>query len=490
MPADPLSSVRGGCGVIGTDYPDTDDWADQDGTVHGGHADGAALLDEVRAALAAYVVLPSAEAADALTLWIAATHGQDAWQHAPRAAVVSPEKRCGKSRLIDIAEATCSRPIVTVNISVAALVREITDKNPPTLFIDEADTIFGPKASGDHEDLRGIVNSGHQRGRPYLRYNVTSRTNEKFPTFAMAMLAGIGDLPDTIMDRAIVFRMRRRAPVEHVKPYRTRRDRPSLVELGNRLHGWIVANIATLENVTPVMPLEDRAADTWEPLIAVADLAKGEWPKRARKAALAMVSAESVIDAEASLGARLLADIKAIFGELVMVQFLPSQELVNRLLKVEDAPWDTINRGKEITPRLLANRLRPYGIRPDQNDTKTKRGYRLADFDDAFARYLAVPSVQPSPQGSDQGEEGDTWGDTWDTASRSDTYASPIRPDKCPDPDQAKQVVSDAWTLGTDGEEEEPEFKPCDRCKLPANKIDKAGRRLCRQCAPHLYEVV
>lgn len=372
--------------------PDTEDHAEWE---RQSVAYGAALLDELLAALQRYVVFPSVETGYAMTLWIAATHGQDAWEHAPRCAVVSPEKRCGKSRVMDVAEATSYESLVTVNISPAALVRSITDEDPPTLFIDEADTVFGPKAA-DHEDLRGIVNSGHQRGRPYIRYDITTRSVEHLPTFAMAMLAGIGDLPDTIMDRAIVMRMRRRAPGENVAPYRTRRDRPALHKLRDRLTEWVQEHLAELRGNEPAMPVDDRAADTWEPLVAIADLAGGHWPDRARRSALVMVNAESTADAESSMGARLLADIRDVFDGLPNVGFLPSAEIVNRLLKVGDGPWVSMERGTELTQRTLATRLAPYGVRSRHNNAKTARGYHLADFADAFARYLPSTSVQAS----------------------------------------------------------------------------------------------
>jgi hypothetical protein len=129
---------------------------------------GARLLDELHQALTRYVVLPSPEAVDAVVLWITATHAAPAWNCAPRLDITSPVKRCGKSRLLDIIEATCYHPLLTVNISPAALVRSIGD-DPPTLLLDEADTVFGPKAGDAHEDLRGILNAGHSRGRPYIR---------------------------------------------------------------------------------------------------------------------------------------------------------------------------------------------------------------------------------------------------------------------------------------------------------------------------------
>src|SRR6266511_2750474 len=195
--------------------------------------EGAALLARLHEALCRYVVFPSPEAADAATLWTAATHGQQAWEHAPRLVLTSPEKRCGKSRCQDVIAETGYRPLITVNATVPAIVRSLGD-DPPTLIVDEADTIFGTKAKADqHEDLRGILNAGHQRNRPMLRWDVTTRSLERLPTFAMACLASIGDLPDTIMDRAIVVRMRRRGPGEQVRPYRTRRDAPPLRELGD-----------------------------------------------------------------------------------------------------------------------------------------------------------------------------------------------------------------------------------------------------------------
>lgn len=347
--------------------------------------DGAALLDELHSALLRYVVFPTVEAGYATTLWIAATHGQPAWEHAPRLAVVSPEKRCGKSRLLDMVEALAYRALVTVNISPAALVRCISDEDPPTLCLDEADTVFGPKSADNHEDLRGLINSGHQRGRPYIRWDPTSRSPEICATFAMAILAGIGDLPDTIMDRAVVIRMRRRAPGETVLPYRTRRDRPGLDDLRTAVHDWVRGHLEVLADAQPKMPVEDRAADTWEPLVAVADLAGGHWPGWSRRTVLAIVAAEDAAEAEASLGIRLLDDVRTIFTEWT-VGFMASQDLVNALGKVEDAPW----RDQGLTTRRLSDLLRPYGIKPARNTTGATRGYRIEDMTESFTRYLAV----------------------------------------------------------------------------------------------------
>lgn len=350
-------------------------------------SEGADLLDELRGALARYVVLPTDEAADAVTLWIAATHVQLAWEHAPRLVITAPEKRCGKSRLLDIVEATCHDPLITVNASVAAVVRSI-GQDPPTLLVDEADTIFGPKAKSDNEDLRGILNAGHQRNRPSIRFNVNKNAVEKLETFAMAALAGIGDMPDTIMDRAVVVRMRRRAPGETVSPYRTRRDRPSLEDLASRLNEWARDNLAALVDSAPDMPVEDRAADTWEPLVAIADLAGGDWPERARLAAKGFTEAHDADDADANLSMRLLSDLRQVFGD---AQALHSATILERLHGIEDAPWSDFY-GKLFDARALSRRLKPYGITPkdvrEDGTGPNRKGYSREQLWDAWKRYL------------------------------------------------------------------------------------------------------
>jgi hypothetical protein len=350
--------------------------------------DGAALLDALLAALTRYVILPSPHAADAVALWIAATHAQPAWAHAPRLVIRAPEKRCGKSRLLDVVEATCHNPFITVNSSPAAVYRSITD-DPPTLLVDEADTIFGPKAEGN-EDLRGLLNAGHQRNRPAKRYDANSNRVESIPTFAMAALAGIGAMPDTIEDRAVIIRMRRRAPGETVHPYRHRRDRPPLRTLAFQLAKWLRADLAALEAAEPAMPVEDRAADTWEPLTAIADHAGNHWPERARAAVLAL-TAEADDNGNGSTRIRLLADCRTAFGNDTALSTIT---LLERLKTDPEAPWNE-HGPAGLTAMKLGHMLREYDIRSRNirfTDGQAK-GYYRAEFTDAWARYCPTPDT-------------------------------------------------------------------------------------------------
>ncbi len=352
------------------------------------HIDGAAILDAVHAALTRYVVLPSSAATDAVVLWIAASHAQPAWAHAPRLVIRAPERRCGKSRLLDVVEATCFSPIMAVNASTAAVYRSIgCNAAPPTLLIDEADTIFGAKVADSNEDLRGLLNAGHQRNRPTIRWDHANRCLETIETFAMAALAGIGAMPDTIEDRAVIIRMRRRAPGEKVAPYRVRRDGPPLGKLAQQLTAWLRCHTKELESAEPAMPLEDRAADTWEPLIAVADLAGGDWPTRARLAAKHLAE-EHDSDSNLSDRVQLLADCRRVFGD--DHESIPTTVLIERLRDDPESPWAEYG-GTGLTPAKLASLLREFNIKSTNirfpAPTGQVKGWRRVDFIDAWTRY-------------------------------------------------------------------------------------------------------
>ncbi|WP_067502251.1 DUF3631 domain-containing protein [Actinoplanes sp. TFC3] len=359
--------------------------------------DGAAVLDRVHQTITKYVIMPNPETIDAAVLWIAATHVQDSWTHAPRLVIKAPEKRCGKSRFLDVVGGTCHQPLMTVNASTAAIFRSITETNPPTILLDEADTIFGGKQAEANEDLRGLLNAGHQRGRPTIRWNHQSRELERIPTFAMAALAGIGSMPDTIEDRAVIVKMRRRTASEKVAPFRSKRDGPALRQLASDLASWLRPNLTELENAEPEMPLEDRAADTWEPLIAVADLAGGNWPERARRAAQALTAAREG-DAEYSDRLRLLIDCRNVFASF---DAMPSTVLLARLKELPESPWADYNSGAGLTPMKLGVLLKEYDIASEnvtfEPPTGRVKGFHRTVFEDAWRRYCP-PDEKPAPE--------------------------------------------------------------------------------------------
>jgi hypothetical protein len=354
--------------------------------------DGAALLNEAHETLTRYVIFPSPEAADAAALFAATTHAAHEFEFATRLVIRSPVKRCGKSRLEDVLAGLVQCPLLTANISAASLVHSIDPDNPPVIMLDEADTIFGKALKGDEkaEHLRGILNAGFTRDRPYMRYDPLARKNMAVPTFAMAVVAGIGSMPDTIEDRAVCFTMRRKAPGETVSKYRIRRDKPAVMVVGQRLGAWVSSIAGELGAAEPEMPagLNDRAEDAWESLLAVADAAGGDWPVRARKAA-AVLAAEA--EEDAAEGMRLLADLRDVFGD---ADKLWTETILASLHDVPEAPWGDWF-GHPLKDRELAKLLKPYGIRSRdvKIDGTNHKGYYREQFVKSWESYVGGTSA-------------------------------------------------------------------------------------------------
>lgn len=246
----------------GRDYPDPI-WCDEDGQPM--PPVGAELLDDIRAFLRRFVVYPSDHELIAHTLWIAHCWFMEAWDSTPRIAFLSPEPGSGKSRALEVTEPLVPRPVHAINCTPAYLFRRVADPvGRPTVLYDECDTLFGPKAK-EHEEIRGVINAGHRKGAVAGRCVIRGKIveTEELPAYCAVALAGLDDLPDTIMSRSIVVRMRRRAPTEPVEPWRPRVNGPEAEKLHDRLANWAAA-INPLESGWPAMPdgVTDRRAPT------------------------------------------------------------------------------------------------------------------------------------------------------------------------------------------------------------------------------------
>lgn len=355
--------------------------------------DGAELVDAVHAFLGRFVAYPSEDARIAHSLWIAHTHAMHAWESTPRIAFLSPEPASGKSRAIEITETLVPRPVEAINATPAYIFRKVSDPDGlPTILFDEIDTLFGPKAR-DNEEIRGVLNAGHRRGAMAGRCVVRGKIieTEELPAYCAVALAGLGGLPDTILSRSVVVRMRRRAPTEHVEPYRRRVHAPEGNAIRDRLSAWAAQTGPRLAEARPEMPagIEDRNADCWESLLAVADAAGGDWPERARVAAVTLVTLSMA--ASPSLGVRLLADLRQVFGDSEM---LSTSSIIESLIKIDESPWGDL-KGKPLDARRLANFLRPYGVQSKtvRIGDRTAKGYASEDLFDSWTRYLGVPAM-------------------------------------------------------------------------------------------------
>lgn len=388
---------------------------------------GAALLDEIDDFLSQYVIYPSEHMRHAHTLWIVHTHLMELWDSTPRIYFKSPEPGSGKTRALEVSEHLVLRGTIALNMSAAALIRKLGDtaENRPTLLVDEVDTIFGPKA-GDHEDIRGVINAGHRRSGTSSRCVVKGVNIEvvDFPAYGAVGLAGLNDLPDTIMSRAVVVAMKRRAPGEKVKPWRTREDEPKAKALGARLAAWTEHVKQRLWDGTqhvvawPDMPegIADRTADCWEALLACASFAGGHWPLTCENAALAALADLREMGDTASTGVLLLTDLKRIFmskrGKRLMGEntkpALKTEQLLDILAKLEESPWKNYRRdGSALSSRDLSQLLKPYGIKSMNiwwGEKSNGKGYYIKDFHDAWSRYVKDAEAEQQPPSSTNGQ--------------------------------------------------------------------------------------
>ena len=359
------------------------------------------ILDAVLGFAMDHVAFPSNEAALAFTAWIAHTHLLDHFDSTPRLAIVAPEKQSGKTRTLEVAESLIPNPLRSSSTTTAVLFRLIESQDRPTILIDEADAIWSER--GANEELRALLNAGHRRGSDVHRMvgEGAAMKARRFSTFAPVALAGIGDLPETLMDRSVIIRMKRRSPDEKVLRWRFATSYPQGQRLQRALAAW-ASTVDTVPMPDDVADISDRLADVWEPLFAVADLAGGAWPDLIRDACRTLTSDRP---SEPSLRLRLLADLRDVWP--AEHSFQATTTLLGKLANIEDAPWgaDGIYGDTGITSRKLAFHLRHYGVHPTHDATKTVRGYSRADLDDAWRRYL--PPLQeasnPSnPSGLDQ----------------------------------------------------------------------------------------
>jgi hypothetical protein len=356
----------------------------------------AVVLDEVRRFVRRFVVLTDHQAV-VLALWAFHTHAFDAAETTPYVSVTSAEKRSGKSRLLEVLEMLVRQPLVSVNVSDAALFRAIHEKQPTVIF-DEIDSVFGPKAR-DREDLRGLLNAGFRTGAVTLRMGGKNNTElQTFNVYCPKVFAGIGELPDTIRDRCIRIRLERRTRDEAIERFR-RRD-INTDDLAATLSSLADHLVPQLCDARPSLPdeLDDRAQDVWEPLLAIADLAGEEWPVLARAAAVALST--GIEREDDSLGARLLQDVYTVFAEATEPRFR-TVDLIAEIAKIEESPWGDW-KGKTITSQALSGLLKPYRIRtmPVWVDGQTVKGYKAEQFTEAWLRVLGVRWVRQVRSGT------------------------------------------------------------------------------------------
>lgn len=380
-------------------------------------ASGALVLDQVAAFIARYIAFPSEHALTAVTLWAAHTHAANLFYVTPRLVLDSAEPGSGKTRVLELLNLLVRLPEMTISVSTAALFRLIS-MQPYTILFDEVDAIFNPKTGGNYEDLRALLNSGYKKGATVARCvgDAKSMNVRRFPVFAPVALAGIaGGMPATILTRAVVIHMRRRARSEHVEPFYEEDAAGEAAPIREALADWVAERAEALAAARPRMPdgIVDRPAEVWKALLAVADEAGAGWPDAGRAAARYFVLDTATTP---TFGTRLLADLRVLFAGR---DRMPTADILDALVNADEGPWGDLG-GKPLDARRLSKELGRYGVAPigfkyrlPDGTVKGAKGYTTyanedtAGLADAWERYLLpAGSGNPGNSGNRAGQTG------------------------------------------------------------------------------------
>jgi hypothetical protein len=187
---------------------------------------------------------------------------------------------------------------------------------------------------------------------------------------------------------------------------------PELVDLRRQLTKWGQELEELPEPDMPAVLLRQagRLGDNWRPLIAIADLAGGQWPDLIRDAALEAVATE----AQPTELERLLASIKTAFDAQDEddnnrlpdnKNRLQTSTLLKHLLDDPDEDWNRAHQGRQITPYWLRTAFRglltPPGaqdwwIGPAKQQTHYS-GYLRSQFEGVWTTYLRNDREDEAP---------------------------------------------------------------------------------------------
>lgn len=350
---------------------------------------GRELIKELTTIFKRFSIVPKGSAITA-ALGTLLTYTYDSFSTLPILAVVSPDKRCGKTTYLTTLTKLSHRALPVSNISPAALYRTI-EAFRPTLLIDEGDSFLK-----ENEELRGIINSGHSKEMAFVvRCEGDNNKPVRFSTWCPKAIAMIGTPPDTIQDRSIMVNLRRKLPEERTEPH-SEEHTEDFDKLRSKILRFIQDNDTALRLAKPgrLNTSNDRQADNWRPLLAIAQVAGCE--SEAREAASFTIREEAE---ELPAKIQLLHDIKEIFEDSRLSR-VSSADLVNKLVAMGDRPWGEWKHGKPMTQNTLARLLKPFGTFPKQMriGSDNMKGFEYESFKDVFARYIPPVQTETSKQ--------------------------------------------------------------------------------------------
>jgi putative DNA primase/helicase len=317
----------------------------------------------------------------AIALWTMWAWIHHVATHSPFLVITSVEPDSGKTTLVGVLGFLVPKPFLGAEPSGASIYRYV-DREKPTLSVDDADEFFVRKT-----DVKHIFNVSWTRGTKIPR-QVQGRT-VFFDPFCPKIVGLLGlKMPRPLVGRSIVIKMWPKKPDETVTDFE-HIDDEEFTTLRRKLSRWATDNATAAKELKPLLPagFNNRLAANWRLPLAIAELAKGTWPKQARGAAERL----SHTNRKPSWGMQLLSALRDMFAGRTEIT---SEEIVATLTRDPDSIWLEYRGKGPITQRQVADLLSDYdiypqrGLHPTKRPDKTRNGYRSSQFTDVLARLL------------------------------------------------------------------------------------------------------
>ena len=286
--------------------------------------DTAALLEETETLIGRFVVTKQ-DCKDAVMLGSSLWTGQ-AWvhqeiaTHSPVLGITSPEEDSGKSTLADVLSYITPRPRRIVDPTAASFYR-LSDGKHPTVILDENDAGFLRRPA-----LANLVNASWTPDHPIPR--TINGKQVFFQVFCPKIIVMRGrQMEPTTASRFIWCKVWAKLEDEDVEDF-DGRDCEAFEQLRRKFTRWAADNAAALDTIKPTYPprFNNRLQKNWRLLLAIAELAGGEWPQRARRAAVILTDRRAI---EPSDGVRLLVSLDPLITRAISGgrKWLTSEEI-------------------------------------------------------------------------------------------------------------------------------------------------------------------
>lgn len=356
---------------------------------------GPDILDSIATYFRQYLVCDDHQLT-ILSLWSACSQCNQHFAVAPYLDIRSAEPHSGKSlclNLLNSFSGAGEAGMFFSGVPAGSLIQRFlpgrsSDQIDPAhskaplfkVLLDDCHHSFGPS---ERQPLLALLNSGSETSGFF------PHGEEDYYFFGPKAFAGNDPLPRSLAMRCIPIVLRRPKPSEKFIRADNQAIWDAAVALKTRLTNWLqqssdlLRQSARKELASLPPTLSPGQRKIAEPLIHIADLAGGSWPAKVR---VALAAVFDLADASPSL--QMLCDVRSIFHEKNNPEYLSTADLLAELRAMESRPWSAWG---PKSGRSVAFHLRPFGIGPRDlhyGSPSSFKGYRIADFQDAWERYL------------------------------------------------------------------------------------------------------